>query len=254
MSTVDLEVGTLGEGVATVTIDDPDRRNALFPETVRSIIDIFEAIEEDPDVRAVVITGTDPAFCAGGALSDLERLKTAADAHAIYEGFLTVARCPMPVVAAVNGPAVGAGLNLALCCDVRVASPSARFDTRFLHLGLHPGGGSTWMLRQIVGPQAAAAMVLFNQPVGGEEAERIGLAWRCVPADDLLATAGALAARAAAFPPALVQRTKRTLAVMADIGTHDEAIEVEVAAQVWSTGQPEFQARLAAMQAEIKGR
>ena len=217
MSTVDVEVGTLGEGVATVTIDDPDRRNALFPETVRAIVDIFEAIEEDPDSPG---RGhhrrTDPAFCAGGALSDLERLKTAADAHAIYEGFLAwpAARCRRspPLTGRPWGPA-----STWPCAATYGWPPRPPAST--------PGsctwactraGESTWMLRQVVGPQAAAAMVLFNQPVGGEEAERIGLAWRCVPEPRTCwPTAGALAARAAAFPTALVRRTKETLATMA---------------------------------------
>jgi enoyl-CoA hydratase len=254
MSTVEVEIGGLGPGVATVTLNDPERRNALYAETVRGIIDAFDRLDEDPEVGAVVVTGAPPAFCAGGALSDLEHLETPEDAHAIYAGFLRVARSPKPVVAAVNGAAVGAGLNLALCCDVRIASPAARFDSRFLHLGLHPGGGATWMLRQIVGPQAAAAIVLFNQPVSGEEAERIGLVWRCVTADELLAVAGDLAARAAAFPRDLVARTKSTLATMAGVGAHADAVEVEVAAQVWSTSRPEFKERLAALQAQIQGR
>jgi enoyl-CoA hydratase len=254
MATVDVEVGGLGPRVATVTLNDPERRNALYPETVAGLIDAFERLDADGGVGAVVIAASAPAFCAGGALSDLERLHTAEDALRIYEGFLRVARSPLPTVAAVNGAAVGAGLNLALCCDVRVVSPRARFDSRFLHLGLHPGGGNTWMLRQAVGPQAAAAMVLFNQPVGGEDAVRLGLAWRCVPEEELLSAAGELAARAAAFPRALVARAKQTIATMAGVGSHDDAVKVEVDAQLWSTAQPEFKERLAAMQAEISGR
>jgi enoyl-CoA hydratase len=253
-STVDVEVGRLGPGVATVTLDDPDRRNALFPETVAGLIAAFDRLDADPEVGAVVITGTPPAFCAGGALADLERLSSAEDAHAIYEGFLRVARSPLPTVAAVNGPAVGAGLNLALCCDLRLASPEARFDARFMHLGIHPGGGNTWMLRQVVGPQAAAAMVLFNQPVGGHEAERIGLVWRCVPTSELLADAGRLATQVASFPRALVQRTKQTLTAMAGVADQEHAVDLEVDAQVWSVGQPEFKARLAELQAQISGR
>ena len=254
MGTVDVEVGGLGPRVATVTLNDPDRRNALYPETVAGLIAAFEQLDADPEVGAVVVTGAAPAFCAGGALSDLERLRTSDDALKIYEGFLRVARSPLPTIAAVNGAAVGAGLNLALCCDVRVATPKARFDSRFMHLGLHPGGGNTWMLRQVVGAQATAAMVLFNQAVGGEEAVAIGLAWRCVPAEELLSSAGELAARAAAFPRALVSRTKETIATMAGVGSHDEAVGVEVEAQLWSSAQPEFKERLAAMQSEISGR
>src|SRR5205823_197881 len=106
--------------------------------------------------------------------------------RSVYEGFLRVARSPLPTVAAVNGAAVGAGMNLALCCDVRIAGRSARFDTRFLKLGLHPGGGHTWMLQRAIGPQGAAAMVLFGDVLNGEAAEKCGLVWRCVDDDALL--------------------------------------------------------------------
>ena len=90
--------------------------------------------------------------------------RNAAPSPSIYEGFLRVLRSPLPTIAAVNGPAVGAGMNLALACDVRLAGASARFDTRFVKIGLHPGGGHVWMLERAVGPQAAAAMVLFGVP------------------------------------------------------------------------------------------
>ena len=120
-----------------------------------------------------MITGEPPAFCSGAdvaALGSLSEQKHDGERRAIgsiYEGFLRVLRSSLPTVAAVNGPAVGAGLNLALACDVRLAGESARFDTRFLRIGLHPGGGHTWMLDRAVGPQAAAAMVLFGAPVDG---------------------------------------------------------------------------------------
>ena len=116
-----------------------------------------------------MLTGEPPAFCSGADVAALGSLvassrttASAARSRSIYEGFLRVLRSPLPTVAAVNGPAVGAGLNLALACDVRLAGESARFDTRFLRIGLHPGGGHAWMLDRAVGPQAAAAMVLFG--------------------------------------------------------------------------------------------
>ena len=112
----------------------------------------------------------------------------------IYEGFLRIARSPLPTLAAVNGAAVGAGMNLALGCDVRIAARRAKFDTRFLQIGLHPGGGHTWMLRRIAGPQTAMAAVVFGQVLDGAEAERVGLAYRCVDDDELLSIAHAIAA------------------------------------------------------------
>src|SRR5688572_28966195 len=142
-------------------------------------------------------------------------------------------------------------MNLALACDVRLAGASARFDTRFLQLGIHPGGGHTWMLRRAVGPQAAAALVLFGETLDAAEAERVGLVWRTVPDGDLLATAQSMAAKAASAPHELLRRTKATIADMADIADHDAAVARELDPQVWSIGQPEFQERLRRLQARI---
>ena len=129
----------------------------------------------------------------------------------IYEGFLRVLRSPLPTIAAVNGAAVGAGINLALACDVRIAGMPRRFDTRFVKIGLHPGGGHTWMLERAVGPQSAAAMVLFGAVVDGPRAVEIGLAWSCHPDDELVEAATEFAAGAARGPIPLLGRTKATL-------------------------------------------
>ena len=136
----------------------------------------------------VVVTGAAPAFCAGANLGNLAEA-TEESLGNIYEGFLRIARSPLPTLAAVNGAAVGAGMNLALGCDVRIAARRAKFDTRFLQIGIHPGGGHTWMLRRIVGPQATFAGVVFGEVMDGAEAERVGLVHRCVDDDQLLAAA-----------------------------------------------------------------
>jgi len=231
--------------VAIITLDDPDRRNALSLDMVEELEAALTAAESDDDVGAIVITGAAPAFCAGADLSHLGSSQRDGLLR-IYEGFLRVARSPRPTIAAVNGAAVGAGMNLALACDLRLAAPRARFDTRFLQLGLHPGGGHTWMLRRIAGPQVVAAAVLFGEVLDGREAERCGLVWRCMPDDDLLPTALELAARAASGPPELVERIKATIAAVADIDTHAEAVELELEPQVWSMSQPAFRERLLA--------
>ena len=251
MSLVDVEVGAIAERVAVVTINDPDRRNALTPAMNADLIATFDRLERDAGVGAVVITGAPPAFCAGADLSHLGASPTPEGLRGIYEGFLRVARSPLPTVAAVNGAAVGAGMNMALCCDLRVAAKRARFDTRFLQLGLHPGGGHTWMIQRIMGPQGAAAAVLFGEVMDGDAAERSGLVWRCVDDADLLETAASLAGKAAAGPPSLARRVKATLGAVAAVDTHDEAIDVELEAQVWSMAQPEFAERLAALQKKI---
>ncbi|HEX5094531.1 MAG TPA: enoyl-CoA hydratase-related protein, partial [Acidimicrobiia bacterium] len=194
------------DGVAIVTLVDVERRNAMTATMVREIVETFDTIEADDSIGAVVVTGHPPAFCSGadvsslGALADARSDEERTGVVSIYEGFLRVLRSTRPTVAAVNGPAVGAGMNLALACDVRLAGASARFDARFLKIGLHPGGGHTWMLERAVGPQAAAAIVLFGEAIDGARAAEVGLAWRCHPDAELLDAAVTFAQRAAKVP------------------------------------------------------
>ncbi len=238
-------------GVATLTLDQADRRNSITLPMVEEIVAALDGLEARDDVGAMVVTGAGSAFCAGADLGHLGSSREDG-LRAIYEGFLRIARSPLPTVAAVNGAAVGAGMNLALCCDVRLAARRARFDTRFLQLGIHPGGGHTWMLQRIAGPQVARAMVLFGAVIGGDEAERIGLVFRTVDDADLLEFAATFAAGAAAVPHGLARRTKDTLARVVDVDTHADAVDLELLAQVWSLDQPEAQQRLQAMQAQIR--
>ena len=241
------------DGVVTLTLNNPSERNTLTAEMVTEIVDAMDRAEADPNVAAVVVTGEPPAFCAGANLGNLAEA-TAEGLGAIYEGFLRIARSPLPTLAAVNGAAVGAGMNLALGCDVRIAAASARFDTRFLQIGIHPGGGHTWMLRRIAGPQAAHAAVVFGEVLDGAQAERVGLVWRCVPDDELAEAAQTMAARAASAPRELLIATKSTIATMADIDEHDAAVAIELEPQLWSTRQPWFAERLAALQQRISKR
>jgi enoyl-CoA hydratase len=237
-----------GDGVAVLTVSDPARRNALSPELSLELAEAVAACEADEGVHAVVVTGEPPAFCAGADLSLLGAGATTAEREqglqAIYSGFLAVAACTLPTVAAVAGPAVGAGLNLALACDVRLAGPSARFDARFLKLGLHPGGGMTWLVQRAVGPQTAAAMALFGEVLDAEEAQRLGLVLRVV--DDPGAAATALAARAAAAPRDLVLATKRSMRATAGPIEHADAVQLELAPQLESISSPAFAERVAA--------
>ena len=242
------------DGVAVVTLDDPDHRNALGPEMVAAMVGAFDRVEADESVGAVVVTGAPPAFCAGANLASLGTDRRREGLLEIYESFLRIARCPLPTLAAVNGAAVGAGMNVALACDVRLAATSARFDTRFLQLGIAPGGGHTWMLERAVGVPAAHAMVLFGEVVDAARAAEIGLVWRTVPDDDLLSVARAMAARAAAAPRELTRRTKQTLRDVAALEAHDDAVQRELDVQLWSMDTPEFAERLAAMRAKVTGR
>jgi len=254
VSLVEVEIATSAPGVALVRINDPDRRNALTPPMIDELVAAFDGLEADAAVGAVVVTGAPPAFCAGADLSHLGATPSGGGMRGIYEGFLRVGRSPLPTIAAVNGAAVGAGMNLALCCDIRVAARRARFDTRFLQLGLHPGGGHTWMMHRVTGPQTTLATVLFGEVLDGAEAERAGLVWRCVDDDALIDTAVGMAARAASAPPSLARRVKATISTMAEVATHEEAVDVELEAQLWSMAQPEFAERLAAMRDRITAR
>lgn len=248
-----LVLTAVADGVGTLTLNHPDERNTLTAPMVVEIVAAMDAFEADESVGAVVVTGTPPAFCAGANLGNLAEADGSSLGN-VYEGFLRIARSPLPTIAAVNGAAVGAGMNLALGCDVRLAARRAKFDTRFLQIGIHPGGGHTWMLRRIVGPQAAMAAVLFGEVLDGAEAERIGLAYRCVDDGDLLAEAQAMAARAASAPRELVEVTKQTIQDMAGIGDHPAAVQRELDPQLWSTRQPWFAERIAALQAKISSK
>jgi enoyl-CoA hydratase len=250
MALVELEQA---DGIAVVTLNEPGRRNAFSLASVAELVHAVDRAEADPGIGALIVTGAPPAFCGG---ADLQALENADERslRAIYDGFLRVARSALPTIAAVNGAAVGAGMNLALACDVRLVGESGWFDTRFVKLGVHPGGGHTWMLRELVGPQRAAALVLFGERVRGPEAVEAGLALRCVPDGELLAAARALAAGAAHASRPLVERVKQTLRGMADVTNIDHAVACELDPQLWSLHQPAFTDGLSAVRAGIAGR
>ena len=254
MAQSDLVLFSITNHVALITVNDPDRRNAVTDEMSAQLRAAVERAEADPDAHAVVVTGAGKAFCAG---ADLSALGAGAGGEAepgllrLYDGFMAVGSCSLPTIAAVNGQAVGAGLNLAMAADVRIAGPSAVFDARFQKLGLHPGGGATWMLHRAVGPQVARAALLFGMRFDAESAVRHGLALSV--ADDPVAAALELAAGPAAAPREVVLATKATMRATADPGSldtehHDLAKRLELGPQARSIQSPEFAARLAAAQ------
>lgn len=242
------------DGVAVITLNVPERRNSLTLPIAEALAGAVEECERDEAVRALVVTGQPPAFCAGADLTALGEAREEG-LRKIYAGFLAIAHCTLPTIAAVGGAAVGAGLNLALACDVRLVGPKGRFDARFLQLGIHPGGGMTWMLQRAVGPQVATAMTLFGQIVAAEEAVRTGLALRAVDGDHdaLVAAAVELAGPAAAAPRELVVSIKRSMRATWAMHEHDEATETELVAQLESMQGPAFAELLAAMRARISG-
>jgi enoyl-CoA hydratase len=169
----------------------------------------------------------------------------------VYAGFLRLAESRLATIAAVNGAAVGAGMNAVLACDLVVAGKSARFDSRFLQIGLAPGGGHTWRLRNLTDLQTVKAMVLFSEVLDGARAAEVGLAWKCVPDDELLTAAEALAVKAASAPRELLLRTKETIHRTQTIATGADAVDNELDTQVWSMDQPAFQEMVAALRARM---
>ena len=234
--------------VALITVNDPERRNAVTAEISAGLRAAVDAAETDTDVHALIVTGAGKAFCAGADLTALGEA-TEDGLRTIYDGFLAVANCTLPTIAAVNGAAVGAGLNLALAADVRIAGPAALFDPRFQKLGIHPGGGATWMLQRAVGVQAARASLLFGMRFDAEAAVRYGLALEV--ADDPVAAAQELAAGPAAAPREVVLATKASMRATAnpgsiDLDQHRIAVDTELKPQAASILSPEFAERLAA--------
>src|ERR1700738_1764575 len=191
--------------VALITVNDPDRRNIMTAETSAWMRAAMARAEADTNVHAVIVTGAGSAFCAGADLSDLGSAPAPDGLHQIYDGFLAGADCILPTVAAVNGPAVGAGLNLALACDVRIAGPRALFDPRVQKLGISPGG-APWMFQRAAGPQVARAALLFGMRFDAEAAVRHGIALSV--ADDPVEAALELAAGPASAPREVVVPTQ----------------------------------------------
>ncbi len=244
----DRVLSQVDDHVALITVNDPERRNAVTAEISAGLRAAVDEAEANTDVHALIVTGAGKAFCAGADLTALGEA-TEDGLRTIYDGFLAVANCTLPTIAAVNGAAVGAGLNLALAADVRIAGPAAMFDPRFQKLGIHPGGGATWMLQRAVGVQAARASLLFGMRFDAEAAVRYGLALEI--ADDPVAAAKKLAAGPAAAPRDVVLATKASMRATANPGTIDSdqhriAVDTELKPQAASILSPEFGQRLAA--------
>lgn len=234
--------------IATLMLNDPDRRNCVTAEISAALRTTIATVETDPSVHVVIITGAGNAFCAGADLSALGSA-TETGLRALYDGFLAVSNCLLPTIAAVNGAAVGAGLNLALAADVRIAGPAAMFDPRFQALGIHPGGGMSWMLHRAVGPQLARASLLFGLRFDAEAAVRHGLALSV--SDDPVDAARQLARGPAGAPRDVVIATKASMRATASPGVldtdqHRIAVDTELIPQATSITSPEFAERLAA--------
>jgi enoyl-CoA hydratase len=240
-----VQLDRTADGVAVLTLDDPERRNAMTEAMGDALTAVCAELADDDEVRAVVLTGTPPAFSAGGDLGMLEELGRRArdegfDAtdhmRAFYRRFLAVRALPQPVVAAINGHAVGAGLCVALACDLRLVASEAKVGLNFARLGLHPGMGGSWLLPRTLGDQRARLWLYTGRLFSGDEAADAGLALEALPAADVLPAARTLAAEIASASPVVVRQLKATLADLP--GDLDTALDREAAAQAinYATG------------------
>jgi enoyl-CoA hydratase/carnithine racemase len=205
------------EHVATITLNRPDNRNSMTPDLLDGVREAVARAGADPDVRCVVVTGSGKSFCAGAdfrtsAMAEGPREGTLGERqYAMYEPFLSILDLEVPVVAAMNGHAIGGGLGLALVCDVRIANREARYGANFVRLGLHPGMATTFLLPRLVGFPRASELLLTGRLVDGETAAAIGLANHAVAPGDVLVTAMEIAREVAAAAPLAVRWTKRSL-------------------------------------------
>src|SRR4051794_1248790 len=230
------------DGVAVVTLNAPDRRNALTPGMAAEFIATLDEVEARSEVGALVLKAVGKSFCAGGdikTLTDAGRDPAESSAYdgmsQIYNSFFRLGQVKVPTVAAVRGSAVGAGMNMLLAADLRIIARDARLICGFLKRGLHPGGGHFVILSRLIGREAAAAMALFGEEINGERARELGLAWESVDDAAVEDRARELALRIAADPDlarVAVQNFRKETGPPHQ--TWETAMQFERPAQMWS--------------------
>lgn len=211
------------EHVVELMLDRPENRNAMTPELLNAFDEALDRLAGEPGVRAVIVTGSGSTFCSGADFrSDLLDEVAAPDDHfPVYRPFLRLLDVPVPVIAAMQGHAVGGGFGLALVCDIRIAADEARYGANFVRLGLSPGMGISHLLPRIIGLPLAMEYLVTGRLFDGTTAHRIGFANHVVPADQVLATARAIADQISSASPTAVAMTKRALRR----GTADEILD-----------------------------
>jgi len=208
-------------GILTVTMNQPETRNALTGNTaVQELVQLCDDVRQDASVKVMILTAAGSVFSSGGNVKDMRRFFDAAlTPDRIREEYRQgIQRVPqalyaldVPVICAVNGPAIGAGLDLACMCDIRIAAETATFAESFVRVGLVPGDGGAWLLPRAVGMAKAAEMAFTGEAISAQDALACGLVSRVVPAEQLMPTARALAEKIAANPGAVMRMTKRLL-------------------------------------------
>jgi 2-(1,2-epoxy-1,2-dihydrophenyl)acetyl-CoA isomerase len=247
VAAMEVEV-TQDGGVLTITLNRPDVLNALNRAVHQGIHDALARAKDDDSVRAVVVTGAGRGFCVG---QDLQEFSTGAGDVATnlrenyHRNVLAIRALEKPVIAAVNGAAAGAGLSLALACDVRIAARSASFVPAFVKIGLVPDSGGTWLVRRLLGTARAFEWLTTGRRLGADEARGWGLVSEVVEDEELPERMREVAALFAAMPTRAVWQTKRLLDA-AETSTFAEQLELEAATQAELTRTPDFQEGVAA--------
>lgn len=248
-----MRVERVEANVLLVTMNRPQRLNAITFRTFDEIIDLCEKVTLDTSIRAVVITGAGRAFCAGLDLNEADTLEAMTAMEMMYgqehwaAAFQKLFELPVPLIAAINGPATGGGLAIALAADIRIASSEARFNCAFVRIGLSSGDiGVSWALPRVVGMGHAAEMMMTGRFYDAQEAHHIGLVNRVVEPAGLLESAYETAGQIAANTPLGVLLTKRLLASNVDAGSLRGAMEVENRGQVLATRGADFHEALSA--------
>jgi enoyl-CoA hydratase/carnithine racemase len=226
------------DGIATLTLNRPDRLNALGDTLREELYDALVSTSADPEVRVMILTGAGKGFCAGGDVKAMDEARERGTPRPLAEKIapardqtlLAMREARQPIIAAVNGAAAGAGMNLALGCDLRIASSAARFAQAFVKRGLHPDWGGTYFLPRLVGMAKACELIFTGDIIDAAEALRLGIVSQVVAPEALMATAYALARRIAAGPPVAIRLAKRSLYHNADVDLRS-ALEVETFAQ-----------------------
>jgi enoyl-CoA hydratase/carnithine racemase len=234
-------------GIATVTLNRPDRLNALTFQVYEELRDVFHALDTEPGVRAVVLTGAGKGFCSGGDVEEIIGALFARDAAGLREFtrmtcdvIANIRRCRRPVVAALNGTVAGAGAVIATACDFRVAAETAKIAYLFVRVGLSGADmGASWLLPRIVGLGRATELLMTGDFIDAKRALEIGLYHRVVPGEQLLAEATSLAARLARGPAPALAVTKQALDVEFTM-TLDQALRHEADAQAELMLHPNF--------------
>lgn len=244
----------IDDGIAFLMLDRAATRNALGnADDIDCLVEALNRIQTDPAVRVAVLTGAGPAFCAGGdlrALQQLSQMPPHAVADRYREGIqripLAFQQLDVPVIAAVNGSAIGAGCDLACMCDIRIASETALFAESFVKLGIIPGDGGAWLLQRAIGPSRAREMAFTGDTISAQQALAWGLVSRVVPASQLLAVALDLARRIAANSAPALRMTKRLFEQAADLPL-TSVLELSANLQALAHGTLEHHVAVAAM-------